>query len=82
MPNTPSVMTPAVIPLAATPLRGITSAVRARIPPSPWLSARITSARYLIEMMMISAQNTTDATPNAVDWSTVSSEWSNASRNA
>ncbi len=52
------------------------------MPPSPWLSARITSARYLIEMMMISDQNTTDATPNAVDWSTGSSEWSNASRNA
>ena len=41
------------------------------MPPSPWLSARITSARYLIEMMMISAQNTTDATPSVVDWSTV-----------
>ena len=44
---------------------GISSAVSARMPPSPWLSARITRARYLIEMMMISAQNTIDATPNA-----------------
>ena len=36
------------------------------MPPSPWLSARITSARYLIEMMMISAQKAIDATPSAL----------------
>ena len=41
------------------------------MPPSPRLSARITSSRYLIEMMMISAQNTIDATPSALIWSTV-----------
>ena len=33
------------------PRFGSSSAVRARMPPSPWLSARITNARYLIEMM-------------------------------
>ena len=33
------------------------------MPPSPWLSARITNERYLIEMITISAQNTIDATP-------------------
>ena len=36
------------------------------MPPSPRLSARITSARYLMEMMMISAQNAIDATPSAL----------------
>jgi hypothetical protein len=33
------------------------------MPPSPWLSARMTSARYLIEMTITSAQKTIDATP-------------------
>ena len=42
---------------------GNSSAVNARMPPSPWLSARITSARYLTEMITINAQNTTEATP-------------------
>ena len=43
------------------------SAVRARIPPSPWLSARITSARYLTQMITTNAQNASDATPERID---------------
>ena len=54
---------------------GMTSAVRARMPPSPWLSARITSIRYLIEMMMISDQNTSEATPNALTGFSASRWW-------
>ena len=81
MPNTPSAMIARFVPAAAR-ARGISSAVRARMPPSPWLSARITSSRYLIEMMTISAQNTTDATPYALAWLTSRSACSNDSRNA
>src|SRR5687767_13531139 len=40
---------------------GVTSAVRAIIPPSPQLSARITKARYLTEMTMTSAQKISDS---------------------
>ena len=61
---------------------GMTRAVRARIPPSPWFSARMTSARYLIEMMTIRAQNAIDATPRALVSSTGRSWCSNASRKA
>ena len=42
-----------------------TSASRAMMPPSPWLSARITNIRYFTEMMMIRAQKASDATPMA-----------------
>ena len=52
------------------------------MPPSPWLSARITSARYLIEMMTISAQNAIDASPRALVSTTARSWCSNASRKA
>ncbi len=52
------------------------------MPPSPWLSARMTSARYLIEMMTISAQKAIDATPSAFVSTTGRSWCSNASRNA
>jgi hypothetical protein len=44
---------------------GMIIAVRARMPPSPRLSARMTRSRYLSEMMSTSDQNTTDATPSA-----------------
>jgi hypothetical protein len=44
-------------------LIGVESAVSARMPPSPWLSARITNTRYLIETTMISAQKISDSTP-------------------
>ena len=45
------------------PRFGITSAVSAKIPPSPLLSARMTSIRYLIEMMMMSDQKANEHTP-------------------
>ena len=38
-----------------SPLSPGTSAVSARMPPSPWLSARMTIATYLIEMTSTSA---------------------------
>ena len=34
------------------------------MPPSPWLSARMTKNRYLTEMMMTSAQNASEQIPN------------------
>ena len=52
------------------------------MPPSPWLSARITSVRYLTEMMTTRAQNTIDATPYAFARVTSRSACSNDSRNA
>ncbi len=44
-------------------LFGITSARSARMPPSPWLSARITNVRYLTTTTRVSAQNTRDRMP-------------------
>lgn len=82
VPNTPRVMIAAPERLGGEPGSGITSAVNARIPPSPWLSARITRKRYLIEMTISNDQNTTDATPYAFAAETSSSECSNASRRA
>ena len=52
------------------------------MPPSPWLSARITSARYLIEMTTMSAQNAIEASPSALVSTTGRSWCSNDSRNA
>ena len=37
-----------------------TSATRARMPPSPWLSARITNSRYFTDTVMISDQKISD----------------------
>lgn len=65
VPNTPRVTTAPTAPVTV-PIFGMTSAVKARMPPSPWLSARITSVRYLIEITMTSAQTTTDASPNTL----------------
>ena len=42
------------------------SAVSARMPPSPWLSARITMAMYLTETTMSSAQMMSDSTPSTL----------------
>ena len=39
------------------------SAIRAMIPPSPSLSARMMNVTYLIETMIVTAQNTSDSTP-------------------
>ena len=41
----------------------VTSAVRAIIPPSPQLSARMTNVRYLTEMTMMSAQKMSERMP-------------------
>jgi hypothetical protein len=60
----------------------MTSDVRARMPPSPWLSARITVRRYFIEMTITSAQNASEAAPYVVVRSTGRSAWWKASRKA
>ena len=39
---------------------------RARMPPSPSLSARMTKARYLIEMTTVSAQKMSERTPSTL----------------
>ncbi len=39
--------------------------ISARMPPSPWLSARMTNRQYLTEMVMISAQKISDRLPSA-----------------
>ena len=52
------------------------------MPPSPRLSARITRARYLIEMMMMRAHSAIDAMPSALVSTTARCWCSNASRNA
>ena len=40
-----------------------TSAIRAMMPPSPSLSARMMNVMYLIETMIVTAQKTSDRTP-------------------
>ena len=70
VPNTPSVTRMAPL-RTVSPRRGKTIAVRARMPPSPLLSARITNMRYLMEMMMMSDQNAREQIPNTLIWSTV-----------
>ena len=57
------------------------SDLSARMPPSPWLSARMTKRQYFTEMVMTSAQKTSDRIPSAACgvnltprvWTTVSS---------
>src|SRR5882724_8592951 len=41
------------------------SGINARIPPSPWLSARITKRQYLREIVMTSAHKISERTPMA-----------------
>ena len=82
VPNTPSVTTPAATFDTVWPSGGITNDVRARMPPSPWLSARMTCHRYLSEMTMISAQNAIDAAPYVVVFVISSSAWWNDSLKA
>ena len=38
-------------------------AISAKVPPSPWLLARITNKTYLRETTIVKAQNTIDITP-------------------
>jgi hypothetical protein len=40
-----------------------TSAIRAMIPPSPWLSARMTSVTYLTDTTSVIAQKTSEMIP-------------------
>ena len=71
VPNTPSdTKMPA---LATVPglLRGITREVRAKMPPSPRLSARMTNNRYFTEIMRINDQKASEQTPNTLMRSTV-----------
>ena len=64
VPNTPrSTSTPASRLFADV---GMISAINARMPPSPWFSARITTAMYLMEMITMSAQNASEAMPIAL----------------
>ena len=39
--------------------------ISARMPPSPWLSARMTITQYLMETLTISAQTTRESRPRA-----------------
>ena len=80
MPNTPSMINTSVARPAFD--FGMINAVNARMPPSPWLSAFITSAMYLTEMITTSAQNANDATPIALVRDTSRCWCSSASRNA
>lgn len=66
MPNTPSVTTAAAIRDTGWPSGGMTNDVNAKMPPSPWLSARMTINRYFSEMTITRAQNAIDAAPYAV----------------
>ena len=59
-------------PISARPL-GRISASSAMMPPSPWLSARITNTMYLTTTAMISDQKISDRTPRT---------FSNAGRHA
>ena len=43
-----------------------TSDISAMMPPSPWLSARMTKKQYFSEMVTSSVQKISDRTPNAV----------------
>jgi len=44
--------------------RGLTKASNARMPPSPWLSARMINIAYLMDMTMIKDQKISDTTPS------------------
>jgi hypothetical protein len=50
--------------------RGLTNASRARMPPSPWLSARMIRIAYLMEMTMINDQKISDTTPSTASGET------------
>ena len=60
-------MVVSVLKPGANPLAPIND-MSARIPPSPRLSARMTNKQYLIEMMMIKVQITSDRIPSASPW--------------
>jgi hypothetical protein len=51
--------------------RGLTSASSARMPPSPWLSARMISSAYLMEMTTTSDQKISETMPSTASGATV-----------
>ena len=46
-------------------VRLVTRDISARMPPSPWLSARMTNRQYFSETVRMSAQTTSDSSPMA-----------------
>jgi hypothetical protein len=58
----PSVTSASFAERLASPVRWI-SAMRAMIPPSPSLSARMMNVTYLSETMIVTDQNTSEITP-------------------
>ncbi len=82
VPNKPS--STKAEPRLAVPNRvvGDARAVNARIPPSPALSARMTTTRYLIVTTMISDHNIVESTPITSTSPTSSPPARNVSRNA
>ena len=52
-----------------------TRAISARMPPSPSLSARITSATYLIEVVMIRVQTISENKPSATSGVAPPAHW-------
>ena len=65
VPNSPSMMS-AQRGLRFSAPTGVTSAVSARIPPSPRLSARRTKMPYLTEITSTSDQKMSDSTPSTL----------------
>ena len=63
-PNRPSITSTAPRPDCRNPL--LASAISARMPPSPLLSARRTYNVYLIEMMIVRDQKINDNTPSTL----------------
>jgi hypothetical protein len=51
--------------------RGLINARRARMPPSPWLSARMIKIAYLMEITTISDQKISDTIPITASGATV-----------
>ena len=64
------------------PATGSASDRSAMVPPSPWLSARMTKTTYLTVTMRMIAQNTIDSTPKTVASAEASPAARSDSRNA
>jgi len=62
-PKMPMAISRRRLPVPAA-LQGRTSASRARIPPSPWLSARITTRTYLNAITISNDHTISDSTPS------------------
>ena len=67
-PNRPAQVSNVVRDSSRLPKCGPTSASRARIPPSPWLSARITSMAYFRVTTISSDQTSSDRLPSSTSW--------------